>query len=107
MKTFKFIKESNRWFIELSEWKGDKDDLEMVCGADIMLDILAQGELVVYLSISEYKFEESDFTLTFIKEINDGGLYNLDSTFHSFEVWLCHVTKFVFNGKFPKILYCK
>jgi hypothetical protein len=40
MKTFKFEKEKdNRWYIILPEWTGEKEELEMVCGADSMLDI--------------------------------------------------------------------
>lgn len=40
MKYLKFEKDtSNRWYLILPEWKGDKSDLEMVCGADAMLDV--------------------------------------------------------------------
>ena len=41
MKNLKFKKEEdNKWYIDLTEWTGDKADLEMVAGADILLDIL-------------------------------------------------------------------
>ncbi len=107
MKHFKFSKEhDNRWYIVLPEWTGDKADLEMVCGADLMLDIVAQGELEVELSISEKPFETHTLELHFIREENDGAWYNLKSEFHNFEVWLCFVTKFIY-GKMPQTLYCK
>ena len=32
--------EDGRWFVILPEWDGDQDDLEMVEGADKMLDSL-------------------------------------------------------------------
>lgn len=107
MRNFKFEKESdNRWYIVLPEWKGDKEELEMVCGADTMLDIVAQGEDHVYLTISDKEFDNPRFILTFNRGESEGGWYDLKSDLHEFEVWLCHVTKFVFNGELPKILYC-
>lgn len=107
MRTFKFEKEQdNRWYVVLPEWEGDKEYLEMVCGADVMLDIVAQGEWHTYLTISDKKFDNPRFTLTFNRDEADGGWYNLKSDMHEFEVWLCHVTKFVFDGSLPKILYC-
>lgn len=107
MRTFKFEKEQdNRWYVVLPEWEGDKEELEMVCGADVMLDIVAQGEWHTYLTISEKEFDNPRFTLTFNRDEADGGLYNLKSDMHEFEIWLCHVTKFVFDGRLPKILYC-
>jgi len=53
METFKFEKESdNKWYVVLPEWEGEHWELEMVMGADTMLDILAQGESEVYASLS-------------------------------------------------------
>ena len=31
-RKFRFNKEDNRWFVELAEWGGEKEDLEMVMG---------------------------------------------------------------------------
>lgn len=108
MKYFKFTKEEdNKWYIVLPEWDGDKSDLEMVCGADTMLDIISQGELVVHLSIDTMPFNESRITLTISHEDGGGGWYNLSSGLYDFEfdVWLCKVTKFIY-GYMPKKLYC-
>jgi hypothetical protein len=106
MKNFKFELENDKWYVILPEWEGSKDELEMVCGADTMLDIVAQGETSVYLTISEKPFENYTFTLLYKEDLAEGGLYLLTSELHEFEVWLCHVTKFVY-GYLPKILYCK
>jgi len=106
MREFKFEKEEyNKWFVILPEWKGEKSELEMVCGADTMLDILSQGDSEVYITISESEMENTKFTLTFQKEEADGGLYIMKSDMHEFEVWLCHVVKFIY-GYLPEILYC-
>src|ERR1041385_9193711 len=51
-RRFKFYREINDWFVDLPEWEGDKTDLQMVAGADSMLDIISQGEDSVWLTIS-------------------------------------------------------
>ena len=40
--TLRFIKLSNKWFVDIP-WDGDIDDLQMVDGADLMLDALSHG----------------------------------------------------------------
>ena len=106
MKTFTFKKESdNRWYIILPSWTGDKSDLEMVCGADTMLDIMSQGDNTVYMTMNTVPYHEHNFTLTHRIDFDGGAWYDLKSDMHEFEVWLCHVTKFVF-GELPKTIYC-
>lgn len=106
MKYYKFIKESNgRWYIELPEWTGNKDDLEMVMGADTMLDIFAQGESEIELSISTEPFEGAH-ELQYTRPEGGGGWYTYKSDIQEFEVWLCFVTKFVF-GYFPQRIYLR
>ena len=107
---FKFYKSStNRWYVDLPNWPGPKDDLEMSMGADIMLDIIAQGEGEVLLDFTLEPNEKYD-TLVFLKEteeFGEGAYYHMES-YQGFEfnldVWLCDVTKFVF-GDFPKVIY--
>jgi len=106
MKNYKFTKEKDRWYINLPEWEGNKEDLEMVSGADTMLDILAQGEEEINVTISTEPFYGYFISLYFQEEAYGGANYDLISEMHSFPVWLCCVTKFVF-GKFPEIIYIK
>ena len=104
METFKFEKESdNKWYVVLPEWEGEHWELEMVMGADTMLDILAQGESEVYASLSLEPIDNA-ICLTFDKHYEGGGWYNLKSDLFEFPVWLCHVTKFVF-GKLPNKIW--
>ena len=94
---FMFEKDpDNRWYIILPEWEGDRAELEMVSGADTMLDIISQGENRVGVSLSLKPFDGSKYSLNFIKEQSGGGTYDLRSKYHNFEVWLCHVVIFVF-----------
>jgi hypothetical protein len=110
MRTFKFYKESDsRWYVDLPEWEGPKAALEMVMGADTMLDILSQGtgEVVMYMST---EFQERCERLVFLHEtpdIGEGAYYHMESYMgleFNLDVWLCDVTKFVF-GDFPKEIY--
>ena len=110
MKRLRFYKESdNRWYVDLPEWEGSKDDLEMVFGADSMLEYMAEGEGQVWINISEEEFENAD-KLEFIKlatEIDNGAFYKLNKyrgVDIGLEMWLCDVTKFVF-GYFPKTIF--
>jgi len=107
MITLTFNKEeSNRWFVDLPTWTGPKDDLEMVMGADTFLDILSEAESSVTLNMSTSEYPNSEL-LVYLNEEYDGAFYHLES-YSSIEfnldIWLCHVTKFVF-GDFPTIIY--
>lgn len=111
MKKLRFYKESSGcWYVDLPDWKGSKADLQMVAGADTMLDYMAEGKDEVELFVSEEAFEGGDL-LQFIKpatELGNGSYYFLDK-FRGIdiklEMWLCDVTKFVFGGYFPDEIY--
>lgn len=116
MRSFRFYKESSgRWYVDLTEWEGSKDELEMVAGADMFLEILSQGEEEVNVILSVTNFDGSD-KLQLIKpgrlegwELGEGSWYKLDSYIgisYDMEMWLCDVTKFVFGG-FPETIYFK
>ncbi|MET3500543.1 hypothetical protein ABIC45_002134 [Mucilaginibacter rubeus] len=61
--TYKFIKEDNgRWYIDLPDWQGVKADLEMVEGADTMLDYVGEGSNEVKLLLAEEPFEGSGYS---------------------------------------------
>lgn len=107
MKSFLFQKDiDSRWFAVIPEWEGERDELEMVMGADTMLDIIAQGQDEVRLTLSTEPFEGYDYILTLKEEIYEGGTYDLKGRYVSFDIWLCHVTKFVF-GEMPQVMYVK
>ena len=117
MRTFRFYKENTgRWYVDLPEWEGDKSELEMVAGADLFLDILAQDDGEVNVILSTEEFSGAD-TLKLIGlgnlegwEMGEGAWYRLVSYLgidYELSMWLCNVTKFVF-GEFPKNIYfCK
>lgn len=106
---FTFNKEPNgNWYIKLDNWEGSKEDLQMVMGADTMLDRFSEGEDNVKLLISETDFENS-YYLKMEKETPEfggGAYYSLYDSVDEFimQVWLCRVTEFVF-GKLPMNIY--
>ena len=102
MKNYRFYKEEdNRWYIDLPEWEGSKEDLEMVSGADLLLFNLANDNNEVYVTFDTTPFDDCH-TLT-----HEGdGYYNNDAWHGPILIWLCHVTKFVF-GDYPDKIYYK
>lgn len=106
--TMRFYREGEKWFADFKEWTGDKWELEMVCGADTMLELIAQGENECHLALEVEPFEGAN-ALTKIKDTPDigGALYLLKEykgVEYNMEVWLCHVTGHVF-GHLPEIIY--
>ena len=100
--------EDGRWFVILPEWDGDQEDLEMVEGADKMLDALTTDGMYSSLDISMEDPEDEDyFTLDIEAHDEDGAFYNVigcdkfDGT-----IWLCNVMHFVF-GDHPDRLFFK
>lgn len=114
MKTYKFIKTGNEWFIDLPEYLeqgGNIGDLQMVDGADKMLDIMAAGESIVVLTISKEKFDGADaLILTEKCDPYIGGGYYLMKYYKEQEInktmWLCQVTEFVF-GEIPEQIFVR
>jgi hypothetical protein len=99
-----FNKENSRWYVELPSYPGPKEDLEMVAGADTLLDTLSNNGESITLEISESEINDSikAVLLREALELNNGAIYTcLDS-----EIWLCDVMKFVF-GYFPIVIYFK
>lgn len=110
MKTLRFYKtESSKWYVDLPNWTGSISDLEMVEGADLMLDLYSDGAFGVFMTFSETEYGNSD-KLVFIRkadELENGAFYMLE-TFRgkeiNLQIWLCDVTLFVFDD-FPEVLY--
>ena len=114
MKQHRFVRENMGWYIDLPEYLeqgGDKGDLQMISGADTMLDIIAQGSGEVVLQIDIDPFEGADeLVLTELCDPILGGGYYYMEKFENKEVkkdlWLCDVTRFVF-GNIPERIYIR
>lgn len=63
LQTHRFIKEDSGWYIDLPAYLqqgGSKGDLQMIDGADTMLDIAAAGNLSVTLQMDTTPFDDAD-----------------------------------------------
>ena len=111
--TYRFYKnDAGRWYVDIPEWKGLQDELEMVEGADTMLEYVGLSKPEVVLSLAEEPFlgaSELKLIRDCSAETDGGGIYLLDvydgETIEQ-EMWLCAVTNWVF-GKLPAIIYFK
>jgi len=110
-RTLKFEKDTlSQWFAVIPEWSGSRDDLQMVMGADTLLEIIAQGENNVEVLFSTEPFEGSN-VLNWSEDdlVIGGGYYELPTYMnieYNLNIWLCDVTKFVF-GDMPRHIYFK
>ena len=98
----KFYREENKWYIHLPEWKGDKEELEMILGADQMLDELSNYEDKITLEINVESSQHDVVILEKIEEDFAGATYMCAA--FDYPIWLCSVTKHLF-GVYPDKIY--
>lgn len=110
MRNFKFVKLSGRWFVDIP-WNGDVSDLEMVAGANTLLECY-QKDGIVKCSILDDNYVIDDGKqvahLTQISFDKNGSFYKVESELYRGDIWLCPVLKHVF-GEYPKhidIMFC-
>lgn len=101
-----FIRLSNRWFVDIP-WEGSVDDLEMVSGADTFLDVVSEGKREVCIEVTTDETDDVD-TIVLKKTHEDefGGTYKINTYDYKGEIWLCNVTKHIFD-EFPERFYIK
>lgn len=114
MRVYRFVKEDDKWFIDLPrfiEAGGNKADLQMVEGADTMLDLMAENKNEVKLRLSQDEIPEAD--LLELKARCDpsvGGGYYIMDVYEGKKVellmWLCGVTEWVF-GELPERIFVR
>lgn len=98
--TIKFYKEeSGRWYADLPFFS--KEELEMVAGADVFLDIIAQGENGTSLWLSESPFEGANKLEKLDETPETGGATYFVGSYKGIDynmvIWLCDVTREVFD----------
>ena len=109
-ENFRFYKAvSGRWYIDLPGWAGSIDELEMVQGADTMLDRVSGYTEECILEISDVAFEGAN-VIRLVTDLSDsvgGGDYIMESykgEAIEYNMWLCSVTVQVF-GILPAKIY--
>jgi hypothetical protein len=105
--TLRFYREAGAWYVYLPEWTGEKSDLQMVCGADDMLDSYSRNGADVFVYASTKPFDGSSALarqFDGVQDMGSGAWYSQSDPEQA--VWLCDVAKFVF-GDFPKEIHFK
>lgn len=114
MHKHRFIKEGEEWYVDLPDYidqGGHKGDLQMVQGADTMLEMIAGDEKEVILWMDRIYFVGADkMTMTERCDPSVGGanynLYQYQGEVVDQNLWLCSVTEFVF-GDLPEEIFLK
>jgi hypothetical protein len=114
VQDFRFYKElDGRWYVEIPQWEGSKEDLEMVQGADTMLDLISGEAKECFLTFSDVPFEDAEeLVLEHVREPNLGGggdyfLNKYEGETTLLRLWLCEVTNYVFKGLPERIYFRK
>ena len=106
----KFYKTGNSWYIDIPDYPGPKADLQMVAGADTMLDIMAGNQNCIELLVSEVPVPSFDELIKLDKNDLGSGAYYSMKTYKgkelNKEMWLCDVAKYLF-GDFPERIFIK
>ena len=112
----RFYKEKDgRWYIDLPEYikggYGTKSNLEMVAGADKLLDDLSEGKSDVNVTFSDEPIDDCKIQLvkrnTLLNVFGCHYKYYKENETEPKNVWLCPVTLYVFNNSYPKNIYAK
>ncbi|MCH5345774.1 MAG: hypothetical protein J1E63_01615 [Muribaculaceae bacterium] len=99
--------DDGRWYVVFPEYDGPQEDLEMVEGADKMLDALITDGMLVTIDVN---LEQPAFQECFILDLkshDDFGAYYSVNDCQQFtdDVWLCNVVH-EFFGEHPERIYC-
>lgn len=121
MRTYRFYKEecsietTRKWYIDLKYSPFSKNALEMVAGADDLLDKLSNGKKEVTIQISTKYFKDHTDVLVLRQKLGLflGAIYSplkekLETEIfdHKNLLWLCPVTLWIFLG-YPTTIYFK
>ncbi|RDC57349.1 hypothetical protein DU508_09285 [Pedobacter chinensis] len=112
-RAIRFYKNAKQeWYADIPEWGGDIAELQMVEGADVLLNWLEGSDNECKLLMSDNYLKNAEILdLVYIREENLGGggdyiLENFRGEIKNHKLWLCHVTEFVFK-QLPERIYFK
>ena len=115
MQRYLFKRQSGDWYIDLPEYLragGKREDLQMVAGADEILDFYAGNNSSVSMLIDTVPFKGADrlhLLSTADPQLEGGAYYAVytseGKSIHG-QIWLCGVLLFVF-GEIPENIYIR
>ncbi len=102
-----FKKESdNNWYIDLPAWPGPHHALQMVAGADDLLDYVSEGRktITVEVTTSNNPIEGDGILMSRYQYSLTGGAHYHTNVSNIPHAWLCPVTLFVYQ-RYPKYIF--
>lgn len=112
MKKFRFFLSDNLWWIDVPNYVkagGRMEDLEMIRGADIVLNWIGEGKTELFLNMSDKEFKDARPIYKANRPCDEGCYYLFAATdliTDHWGFWLSDVIKYIFNG-FPNVIYYK
>lgn len=108
---FRFYKDpDNRWYADIPEFPGTKAELEMVAGADNLLDLIAEDSNECHVYFSDKSFADANLMYLAGKTPDIVGANYTILTYENIninrDIWLGDVLYFVFDDA-PEIIYFK
>ena len=101
-KILSFVKLSERWFVDIP-WEGDVSDLQMVAGADLLLDSLYNRNTRISIEVSTDPIKDY-IHLNRVSEDEFGATYGVNTPNFSGEIWLCPVTLAVYMNVYKEVI---
>lgn len=105
--------EKGDWYVILPEWTGNHEDLQMVSGADKLLDFISNGKDTVSIRLLRKNTKEPvKIALGRRMYVSGGAIYDVinhtgaqftSKDLHVSEIWICSVTRYVLHV-FPEVL---
>ena len=104
MREFRFVKLSSKWFVDIP-WDGDINDLQMVSGADTLLDCHDKdgNGIVTCVLLENGDKPKNGWCVTYFKKLSEseyGATYSVEDVHYRGDIWLCSVLKYVL-GEYP------
>ena len=112
-RAIRFYKNAKgEWYADMPEWGGNPADLQMVEGADELLNWMAtSNDECKIIWADKHMPNAEQLKLVYAREENLGGggdylLEHFNGSHIKHKLWLCYVTEFVFKS-LPEIIYFK
>ncbi len=109
IKKIKFHKGKGKWYIDLPEWEGPKQDLEMTDGIYDLLNLISHGDEEIYFQLGDENFPGAyQMILVQSGSAADAGVWYLVPTVGemniNFRLRLPEMAKTIF-GTFPETIW--
>lgn len=100
-----FYKLAGDWYADVRSWTGSVQNLQMVAGADDLLEFLSRGDHVVRLKIS--REDNGGIHLQKLEDIYDGADYKVIDCpgCKVVSLWLCGVNNYYWGGEAPEDIW--